>query len=64
MSGVPKVIESLHGQIAGHLATIRELRLKVADLEQENGRLTEELERLRRDNRWLEDQLFEEGPKP
>lgn len=59
MSGIPKVIEGLHGQIAGHLGTIRELRLKVKDLEEENGRLAEEVERLRKDNRWLEDQLFD-----
>lgn len=59
MSGLPKVIEGLHGQIAKHLAKIRELTAQNRDLTEENERLSAKIERLERDNRWLEDQLFD-----
>lgn len=54
-----RVLEGLNAQLAGHLATIRELKLKIADLEKDNERLAGEVEKLKRDNRWLEDRFFD-----
>lgn len=61
MSGFAQVVEGLHAQINKHLGTIRELRAKLADAEEENTKLTTEIEKLRKDNRWLEAKLFEES---